>query len=469
MSRLHLPALLLFFLAAAASGAKPANPPKAAPKPAPVAPVADSSFCNDDGTVKVAMSSSTPAAAAASVDPVDTDPRTQLQTLVQQALARSKTVGTAQLLKLAAEADVDEARAQRLPSLSITGTAGQVGTVVSGITTSKGQQIRGVVSASMPIWDFGRITKLTEWRQQLSEAARYSQSNAEEQVALQTVSLALDRSRYTLQAQVYGQYVRRMSCLVSALTIITDADRGRSSELVQAQKSLQQAQLSLDQTTSVLKQIEVRLTRYVGDRLPSPTGLSTVLSTVPDLAQAEADVSLGADVSSAEAQARAARSYAESVRAGQLPSVSLQVSADTSRGAARQTDWSGGLAVNVPLLQPGASASLDAAIRRAQAAGMQRDDAVESKRYRVREMYESATSAFDRAKSIVDILRSSEQLRASTLEQWRQLGRRSLFDVMAAESDYYAMRVAHVNALFDAEQVVAMIWSQGRGVMVPLR
>jgi hypothetical protein len=31
------------------------------------------------------------------------------------------------------------------------------------------------------------------------------------------------------------------------------------------------------------------------------------------------------------------------------------------------------------------------------------------------------------------------------------------------------MRVAHVNALFDAQQLVALMWSMGRGVMTPLR
>jgi len=256
---------------------------------------------------------------------------------------------------------------------------------------------------------------------------------------------------------------------VAALTIITDADRGRASELVQAQKSLQQARLSFDQTESVLRQIEVRLKRFVGDQLPPTVGMSTVLSQLPDLAQAEADVNLGADIAAADAQARAQRSYAESVRAGQLPSVSVQVSGDRSLGAIHQTDWSGGVAVTIPLLQPGATASLTAALRRAQAASLQRDDAIDSKRYRVREMHEGAASAFDRAKSIVEILRNSERVRASTLQQWQQLGRRSLFDVMAAEGDYYSMRVAHVNALYDAEQIVAMIWSQGRGVMVPLR
>ena len=40
---------------------------------------------------------------------------------------------------------------------------------------------------------------------------------------------------------------------------------------------------------------------------------------------------------------------------------------------------------------------------------------------------------------------------------------------MAAEGDYYSMRVAHVNAMFDAQQIVALIWSMGRGVSAPLR
>jgi len=41
--------------------------------------------------------------------------------------------------------------------------------------------------------------------------------------------------------------------------------------------------------------------------------------------------------------------------------------------------------------------------------------------------------------------------------------------VMAAEGDYYGMRVAHVSALYDTQQVVAMMWSMGRGVGASLR
>ena len=70
----------------------------------------------------------------------------------------------------------------------------------------------------------------------------------------------------------------------------------------------------------------------------------------------------------------------------------------------------------------------------------------------------------DRARRVAEVLRDSEQVRSFTLQQWQQLGKRSLFDVMAAESDHYAMRVAYVNALHDVQQLNANLLSLGRGV-----
>ncbi|OWQ93083.1 hypothetical protein CDN99_00830 [Roseateles aquatilis] len=402
----------------------------------------------------------------------DSDPRTQLQELVQRALNRSKALGATRLLTQAAEADFEEAKAQRMPTVTLGVTGAHTGTVLPGDgpgTRTSGLQGRGTLSVTAPIYDSGRITKLTEWRSQLADAARYGQSSAEEQVALQTVSLALDRGRYQLQAQVYSQYVRKMACLVDALEIITKADRGRASELVQAQKSLQQADLSYEQTTSALRQTEVRLKRYVGDDLPRGASMSAVLARLPDLNEMLADVMASPDVSQAAATAQAQRSYAESVRAGQQPSVSLLVTGNTTVGQARQSDWIGGVTVNIPIVQPGADSALTSARRRAQAASLQRDETIDAKRYRVQEMYEAAQSSLDRSRRLVDILRNSERVRGFTLQQWQQLGRRSLFDVMAAEGDYYSMRISHVNALYDAQQVVAIIWSQGRGVVTPLR
>lgn len=397
------------------------------------------------------------------------DPRTQLQELVALAQQRSRAIGATRMLALAAEADLAETKASRLPVLSLGGLGAHVGSIVNGADQGRGFQGRATVTVSAPIYDSGRIAKLTDWRSQLADAARFGQNNAEEQLALQTVNLTLDRGRYVLQAQVYSQYVRKMSCLVDALEIITKADRGRASELVQAQKSLQQADLSYEQTLSALKQTEIRLKRFVGDTLPPSAGMTAVLSRLPDLNELQQDILLSADVAQASAQAKAQRSYAESVRAGQQPSVSLVATGSTALGANRVTDWTGGVSVNIPIVQPGADASMTAAVRRSQAASLQRDETIDAKRYRLLETYEAATSALDRAKRVIDILRNSDRVRASTLQQWQQLGKRSLFDVMGAESDYYSLRIAHVNAMFDAQQLVAVMWSSGRGVGMALR
>lgn len=397
------------------------------------------------------------------------DPRTQLQELVALSQQRSRAIGATRMLALAAEADLAETKASRLPVLSVGGLGAHTGSIVNGTDQGRGFQGRATVTVSAPIYDSGRIARLTDWRSQLADAARFGQSNAEEQLALQTVNLALDRSRYVLQAQVYSQYVRKMSCLVDALEIITRADRGRASELVQAQKSLQQADLSYEQTLSALKQTEIRMKRFVGDTLPPSAGMTAVLARLPDLNELQQDILLSADVAQASAQAKAQRSYAESVLAGQKPSVSLVATGSTAIGANRVTDWTGGVSVNIPIIQPGADASMTAAVRRSQAASLQRDETIDAKRYRLLETYEAATSSLDRARRVVDILRNSDRVRASTLQQWQQLGKRSLFDVMGAESDYYSLRIAHVNALFDAQQLVAVMWSSGRGVGMALR
>lgn len=54
-----------------------------------------------------------------------------------------------------------------------------------------------------------------------------------------TVTLALKRFRYQMQAQRYQRSARKMACLVQAVKTIVCADRSRASKLVLAKKSLQ--------------------------------------------------------------------------------------------------------------------------------------------------------------------------------------------------------------------------------------
>ena len=430
------------------------------------------SRCLDEESLQ-AFTGSEPATAAPRA--AATEPRLQLQQMVREAVARSNAVGAAALLAEAALQDINETRAARAVQANAGGGFGPGGSKTVGIAETSATQLRASLSVSKTIYDGGRTDRLVDWRTQLAESARYGHLSQQEQISLMTVTLALERSRYRSQTQVYRQSVRKMACLVEALETIVRADRGRASELVQAQKSLQQAELAQAQSQSMVRQIEVRLRRFVGDGLPPADGLSTVFAGVPPLEQLVADVEKSADMAVLEAQAAAAGRYAAAVEISGRPVVSLAASGNAaisqggSRGSTQSGSYSVGVMFNVPLLNPGLESATDAARKRAQAARLQRADEVESRRFRVAEIHEQALSSVDRARRVAEVLRESEQVRNFTLQQWQQLGRRSLFDVMGAETEHYSLRVAYVNALHDVQMLNANLLALGRGVSEWLR
>jgi outer membrane protein TolC len=420
--------------------------------------------CVDESAVDPA---STPGQTAPSVP----DPRGTLAAMVADALQRSHAVGASKLLAEAALQDIEEARSAKAIQASVGGGLGPGGGRSAGVTENSAMQLRASVNVSQLLYDGGRTDRLTDWRAQLAESARYGQLSAQEQLAATTVALAIERSRYRTMAQVYKNHVRKMSCLVEALDTIVRTDRGRASELVQAKKSMQQAELSLSQTQSAVRQIEVRLRRLVGDGLPPTEGMTSLFTGAPDLQQAVLDAERSTEIAQLDAQAAAARRYAEAVTAGGKPQVSWSVGGSVAAGAGgnigptHSNSYSVGLAVSIPLLNPGLAPANDAAKKRAQAALLQRAEALESRRFRVAEVHEQVLAGLDRSKRVADVLRDSEQVRNFTLQQWQQLGKRSLFDVMAAESDHYNLRIAYVNALHDVQQMNANLLSLGRGVI----
>ncbi len=392
------------------------------------------------------------------------EPRMQLQGLVRDAITRSNAVGAAKLLAEAAVSDMEEVKAGRIPQVALTGTVGGLGSKTNGIDDGTGGQARAGITVSAPLYDSGRIGQLTNWRSQLAEAARQGQLTTQEQIAFQAVSLALERGRYRLQAQVYQQYARKMSCLVEALEQIVTADKGRASELVQARKTQQQAELSYVGAQAAVRQTEVRLRRFVGDGLPTGQGISSVLTRLPSMDDLLAQTERASEIAALGAQASAAESYARAIEAGQKPQVNWVVSGSKAVGLGNPQSWTAGVNVNVPLYNAANVPQADAAHKRAEAARLQRAEALDARKSRVMDVYDQAASAFDRARRVVDVLRDSERVRGFTLQQWQQLGKRSLFDVMAAEGDHYNLRIAYVNALYDGQQANALLWSLGGGI-----
>lgn len=428
--------------------------------------------CTDDlasepkAAGKATAKTGTATGKAGDADVAPMDPVGQLQMIAREAERRSASVGAARLLAEAAELDVTETKAGRWPQVSVSGVLGAGGSQQDNVTVTKGNQSSVGVNVSAPLWDNGRLSRLTDWRSQLAGAAKFGAAVTTEQVVLEAVGAALERNRYRLQAQVYQQYMRKMSCLVEALEGIVSEDKGRMSELVQARKTQQQTELQRDQALAQSRQSEIRLRKLIGDQVPPGDGITIPLASVPEIGEINRQIELGNDAQQLRAQAESQDSYAKAVVAGQGPQFNWSVGkTQGQQGSSNVSAWHAGVTVSYSLFNGFSDeATSKAAAKRAEATRQQLQDLLNNKFSRTSEMYDVATSAFDRARRYVDVLRDSERVRNFTFQQWSQLGRRSLFDVMSSESDHFNLRIAYVNALHDGYLASAQLRSLGAGL-----
>jgi len=281
----------------------------------------------------------------------------------------------------------------------------------------------------------------TAWRTQLAESVRLGHLTLRKQLATNTVALALERGRYRQHLRIYGQYVRKMECLVEARDKATRADRARSPELEQARQSLQHAQQLQTGAQSQARAVDVRLRRLVGDGLPGVQGLSTVLLEVRPLTELLADAERSTEIgavapiaatatSTATANANAnANANARVVESGAQPNLSWAFTGGGVAAVGRNPDTPGsgrsgnfafGVAVTIPLFSPGRAPASNAARRRTEALSLQRLQAWEARRVRVVALREETLSSFDRARGTGGVLRETEQLQNFTLQQWQQ-------------------------------------------------
>lgn len=404
---------------------------------------------------------STAAPAAAPVEPMG-----QLQLIAREAARRSAALGASRLLAQAAEFDVDEAKGARWPTVSLNGGINKVNTQIDNGASSAQMQSTLGVRVSAPLYDGGRVSRIMAYRQELAEAAKLGAAVSQEQVVFEALATALERSRYRMQAQVYQQYMRKMSCLVDALESIVSQDKGRASELVQVRKTQAQTELQRDQALAQSRQSELKLRYLVGDLPMLDEGLTIPLAAVPDVNEVMRQIEFGYEARQLKLQANASDTYVEAVKAGQQPQVTWGVTGTGGRyGSNNTTSWQAGVTVSYNLFNGFTDEAVKhAALRRAQATREQLRELIINKQSRTAEVHDAATSAFDRAKRYVDVLRDSETVRNATFQQWAVIGKRSLFDVMSAESDHFNLRIAYVNALYDGYLSSAQLRSMGAGL-----
>lgn len=397
---------------------------------------------------------------------VPQDPLTQLKMIAKEALSRSQAIGASRWLSDAARYDYQQTDAGRFPTVSVSASTSTGRTEVGDLTTSQGRTSSLGISAGANLYDGGRLKGFIQWRKDLMEASKQSARAAQEAVVLEAITTVLERNRYRNQAQVYQQHARKMACLVEALEAIVAEDRGRASELVQVRKNQAQAELSRDSAVAQSRQIDLKLKRLLGDQFVVSENLSGPFTQTPELGELHRMLERSPEAMQLKLQADAQDDMARAMNDGAGPQVNWSVS--RSQGfskVANSNGWQAGITLSYTLFDSGAEkAGIKAALARAEASRAQYADFLANRTERISSVHDSARTAFDRAKRYVDILRDSDLLRNFTFQQWSQLGRRSLFDLMSAEGDHFSLRIAYVNSLYDGYIANAQLRSMGGGV-----
>ena len=151
----------------------------------------------------------------------------------------------------------------------------------------------------------------------------------------------------------------------------------------------------------------------------------------------------------ARQEADALDRHSEAVKAGRKPQLNRQFFGNGERSSEQLVHgWSAGVLVNVSPLNSVAQ----------EAASMAADNRAPSAQTGLgKTLLDQQTSAAQRHDTV--------QVRHAIFQQWSQLGRRSLFDVMSAETAHFHQRVAYVNALMESAQSNTSLRSVGKGLM----
>lgn len=368
---------------------------------------------------------------------------------LKQAVMRSPSLQQAQAEWDAAREDVSEAKGQRWPQIDV-GANSRAATLGGG---SDAYASRQGVSLNMTtnVFDWGRISNTIDSREHLATAASKKYIADLESLAFDVCSNISEREKNVRVVRISQQYVDRMTTLVNMLNEIVLVDRGRASELTQARARLLEAEASRDAAMARMRDIEIHLSKLIGAQ---PVAL-------PDnrdwaMAPADADALLGAvrehpSLLQAEAEAEAAELHAEALKAGQKPQLDWVVNKSTAKDAlGREQSWQTMVTVSWPLFRGGSMrAAQSAASLRAVAERQRKAQQTMDLEYDIRTADENARTFLARADLYRTLTAETDRVRKAFFEQWYHLGRRTLLDVLIAESDHNTNRVNEVNSRYD--------------------
>ncbi|PMU08630.1 MULTISPECIES: TolC family protein [unclassified Pseudomonas] len=385
---------------------------------------------------------------------------------VEAAAERSPTVKRALAEQSAAQADIDEAKGQRLPQVDI-GTRSKSVEFGSGSGgSSNGQSFS--VDVITPLFDWGRIRKTIESRSYLAGAAGSALEAELEASAFDVTSNLVELGKQRIVVTISQKYVDRMAELVKMLRGIVAVDTGRVSELTQARARLLQAEATRSTAESKVRDIEINLRKMIGERpLPPVPGSSYWQLRLPELDWLLAEAVSHPVVKQSEAEAKSADLQAEVVRSASLPQLNWVVGKSTGEDAfGREPAWQTNLSMSWSAFKGGSSRAAERAARqRAEATRQGTEQQLLDLEYRIRTANHDARTLIERAELYRGLSQESNKVREAFYDQWYHLGRRTLLDVLISESDHYNNQVSEVTNRFDGYAAIIRQYASAGAIM----
>ena len=383
-----------------------------------------------------------------------------LRAAASAAVVRSASVREAAAGVRASLQDVREAQAARAPQLSLEVTSRY--TQVS--TNSAAQSLRGtpyfIANATLPVYDFGRISAQVDSRMAASDAQDQRLRAVYENVAGDTVIALVELARSRALTVATDRYFDRIGQLARMITELIREDRGRTGELTQVQSRLLQAAAARSTIESRLRETEISLSRLLGDDAQakalidaaSTAVVMNALLTPPALEPLLAAIDRHPVIRQLVAETEAQSQLAKSLGSARFPQFSVVAGrTPINPGATTQYLDFAGLTMTVPLYRGGGDVAAERSARERELSVKERRDQTERDiNARIRLLHQNATSQLARADEYAQLLQISDRVRQDFYEQWSQLGRRSLFELLSAEIEHHSVRLAWINSVHDS-------------------
>ena len=381
----------------------------------------------------------------------------QLSKLVRHAREFSPLLREARYAVGAAEQDISAAKGARLPQVSVSTSSSVRGGAAA--TSSDGRPYLGL-TATVPVYDWGRIDAQIRGREATREATSARLTQQANQIATEAVNNCLEYTKQRALLAAAGNYRQNVERLVDMLTKISDADPGRRGELVQSRSRLLQAMQQRENIQSRVREFRVRLDRLLGpDRTGLCDGVGPSLLARPDLEQLRSGVNMHPQVRALQSEYDAALRVIDQISASRKPQVQASATYGPALpGVSDQYMQSFTLGVSVPLYDGNILKSNEkAAVERASAAAERVEQASRQVDSDYRERYETSTSNLRRANEYTSLIEVNDRVRKDFFVQWSALGRRTLYELLAIEQEQFTLQQGYFTSLFDGMIGVATI------------